>query len=75
MSYYYFCRMILFYGWLVDWYSYDDRLKVLEDYIKKIDDNSDTLLPKLDVEFELLYAFQTNLELSYINFLFLYPYK
>lgn len=27
-----------------DWYSYDDRLDVLEDYIKKIDDNSDTLL-------------------------------
>ena len=27
-----------------DWYSYDDRVDVLEDYIKKIDDNSDTLL-------------------------------
>lgn len=27
-----------------NWYSYDNRLKVLEDYVKKIDDNSDTLL-------------------------------
>ena len=27
-----------------DWYSYNDRVDVLEDYIKKIDDNSDTLL-------------------------------
>ena len=27
-----------------DWYSYDYRFKVLEEYIKKIDDNSDTLL-------------------------------
>ena len=27
-----------------NWYSYDDRLAVLEEYVKKIDDNSDTLL-------------------------------
>ena len=27
-----------------NWDSYDDRFSVLEDYIKKIDDNSDTLL-------------------------------
>ncbi|MEI0611424.1 glutamate racemase [Brachyspira pilosicoli] len=27
-----------------NWYSYDNRLKVLEEYVKKIDDNSDTLL-------------------------------
>lgn len=27
-----------------NWYSYDYRFKVLEEYIKKIDDNSDTLL-------------------------------
>lgn len=27
-----------------NWNSYDDRFNILEDYIKKIDDNSDTLL-------------------------------
>ncbi|SUW07777.1 glutamate racemase [Brachyspira pilosicoli] len=27
-----------------NWYSYDDRILVLEEYVKKIDDNSDTLL-------------------------------